>query len=291
MRTFKVSSSGAGQRADFFIASKYPDYTRSALAGLFYLDKVKINGEFAKPGYKLKPEDNVKVDDGLLKQKPDKINLPVLYEDDDVIVIDKPAGVLTHSKGGLNLEPTVASFIEPKIEDKNLTGNRAGIVHRLDRATSGVIIAAKNQDTLKMLQRQFSGRKVKKTYWAVVEGTPHPKEAIINSPIARNPHKPQTFMVSAAGKPALTQYKVLRTINRVGNTYSLLELLPQTGRTHQLRVHLAYIGHPIVGDRLYGHGQADLLLYAKSLEINLPSGRRAVFEAGPPAHFKEFISD
>jgi 23S rRNA pseudouridine1911/1915/1917 synthase len=274
-----------------FVAKQYPQFARSALGVLFENSLVFINGQVAKSGNKLREGDIVSVDEGTLFSEPEPIDLPVLYEDENVVVINKPAGVLTHSKGSLNSESTVASFILPKINDKQLRGNRAGIVHRLDRATTGVIIAAKNPNALKYLQKQFQQRKAKKIYYAVVEGWPDPAGAIIDAPIQRNPKKPQTFMVGNDGKNAQTEYKTLEVFNKDGSKYALLELKPATGRTHQLRVHLAYIGHPIVGDGVYGQAGAYTFLHAKSLEITLPSGERRIFEASLPKTFKEFTKN
>jgi RluA family pseudouridine synthase len=188
---------------------------------------------------------------------------------------------LTHSKGAFNPEPTVASWLGSRLSGMN--GERAGIVHRLDRATSGVMICAKTPEALSWLQKQFSMRKVKKTYVAVVEGDLALPEAIIDMPIERNPKKPQTFRVGSNGKPAVTAYKVLQT----STGRSLIELRPTTGRTHQLRVHLAHIKHPVVGDTFYRGVNADrLLLHALSLEITLPNRQRKIFTAPLPAEFK-----
>lgn len=289
MRQFKVKDIDVATRTDVFVASKYPVFTRASLEPLFDNGLVQVNGKQVKAGHRLKPEDKVQIDDTLLKAEPPKIKLPVLYEDENVIVINKPAGVLTHSKGALNTESTVASFLKLKLNDAKLTGNRAGIVHRLDRATSGVIIAAKNSGALTKLQKQFSQRKTKKIYTAVVEGVPGQTEALIDVPIERNPAKPQTFKVSFKGKPAQTEYRVIKKLSKGDKQFSLLELKPFTGRTHQLRVHLAYIGHPIVGDRIYGHESADgMLLHASSLEITLPGSQRCTFTAPIPARIKSF---
>jgi RluA family pseudouridine synthase len=152
----------------------------------------------------------------------------------------------------------------------------------LDRATSGVIIGAKNAAALSWLQKQFSQRKVKKTYIAIVQGHLPNDHAIIDMPIERNPKKPQTFRVGAQGKAALTEYQVIK----LNDTYSMLQLSPQTGRTHQLRVHLAHLGHPIVGDTLYGGKPAErLFLHALSLEITMPSRERKTFTAPLPELF------
>jgi 23S rRNA pseudouridine1911/1915/1917 synthase len=161
-------------------------------------------------------------------------------------------------------------------------------VHRLDRATSGVIIAAKSSESLKYLQKQFSQRRTKKTYYAVVEDWPEQDDALIDATLLRNPKKPQTFKVGAGGKPAQTEYKVVKKFEKSGQKYTLLELKPVTGRTHQLRVHLAYIGHPIVGDAVYGKAGGYTYLHAARLEATLPGGERKVFEAPLPKIFKEF---
>ena len=273
------------------MTEKFLQFTRTSLKALFDRNDVVVNKVPVKPGYKLRLGDKVSVITNLLNIQPGPISLPIIYEDDDVIVINKPAGVLTHSKGALNTEATIASFIKDKITDKDMTGNRAGIIHRLDRATSGVIICAKTDKALKSLQKQFSQRKTKKTYLAIVEGMPQPEEAIIDVPIERNPNKPQIFRVDSDGKPSQTRYRVKKTYQMVNNSFSLLEIMPITGRTNQIRVHLKYIGHPIVGDRVYGHDGRSMLLHAKSLEINLLDGKRRTFESPTPLAFKEFLAN
>jgi 23S rRNA pseudouridine1911/1915/1917 synthase len=285
---FRVTNDDAGKRTDVFVSQQFPEYARSALRGLFEKGLVLVNGEMEEPGDKVKNGDIVSIDTRSLTAMPDDIEIPVIYEDDDVVVMDKPAGILTHSKGAINNEATVASFLKKKITDSNLVSNRAGIVHRLDRATSGVIVGAKNADALAKLQKQFSQRKTKKTYLAIVEGVPEIKEAVIDAPILRNPKKPQTFKIDRAGKPSQTHYKVVKEIKRDEQKYSLLELSPATGRTHQLRVHMAYVGHPIVGDIVYGNGSKSLLLHAKSLELTLPNGERKQFESKVPSRIEKF---
>ena len=252
--------------------------------------EVTVNSRPNKPGYKVREADNIIInfDEANQPKLPD-IDLPVLYEDDDCVVINKPAGVLTHSKGTRNDEGTVASWLRARIttafEDK--TGPhpsvaRAGIIHRLDRATSGVMICAKTPAALAWFQKQFHDRHAKKTYAAVIAGQLKLEEAIIDMPIERNPKAPATFRVGANGKPATTHYKVLRTSPH----YSLLELHPKTGRTHQLRVHLAKQDHPIIGDVLYEGQPADrLYLHAEALEINMPSDTIKRFEAPIPPEF------
>ena len=227
--------------------------------------------------------EKIDLDVDILDIKAEKLELNVIYEDETVVVVDKPLGILVHSKGAYNPEATVASWLKDRPNFEFPADNdRAGIVHRLDRATSGVMICAKNKPTLGFLQKQFQNRKTKKTYIALVSGVPKQPHAIIDLPIERNPKKPQTFRVGANGKSAQTEYKVLKS----DTSKVMLELKPITGRTHQLRVHLNYIGCPIYGDILYGGKKADrLFLHAESLEITIPGGTRKIFETKVPAEF------
>jgi 23S rRNA pseudouridine1911/1915/1917 synthase len=280
-----VSEEQQGERLDIFVQSLVPQLSRSFVHKLSEQKRVRVNDGTEKAGYKLKTGDTVTVDydPAELERIPD-IDLPVIYEDDDCLVIDKPVGVLTHSKGGFNPEGTVATFVRRYI--KHMEGERAGIVHRLDRATSGVIICAKHPIALAWLQKQFSQRKVKKTYFAIVRGQLQPDEAVIDMPIERNPAHPQTFHTSANGKPALTTYRV---VERTEN-YDQVLLEPETGRTHQLRVHLRQVGHPIVGDMVYDGEPADrLYLHAYSLEITLPKRERKTFISPLPTEFADFM--
>lgn len=275
-------------RLDHFVTQQVPQLNRSFVKKLCEQQKVLHNGHaVTKSGATVRQDDTVEVNVNINElSQTQPINLPILYEDDDCIVIDKPAGILTHSKGQFNPEGTVATFIQPKLRE--LKGERAGIVHRLDRVTSGVIICAKHPAAMQWLQKQFSQRKTKKTYTAVVAGVPEPKEAIIDIPVERNPKKPKAFYASSTGKPALTHYRIVKE----GALYSLLELKPETGRTHQLRVHMAYIKHPIFGDELYGAKPADrVYLHAHQLEITLPNRQRKVFTSPVPKSFARVIDD
>lgn len=281
MLTFVVPSNKKGERLDVFVAENIPELSRTSVNKLCKSQKITVN-KIEKPAkYNLKERDIVSVmfDPADIDEIPN-IEIPVLYEDDDCIVINKPAGILSHSKGGFNPEATVASFIRNNITD--IKGERAGIVHRLDRATSGVMVCAKHQKSLHSLQKQFSTRKAVKTYLAVIKGALSPESAVINMPIARNPKQPKMFYVSVAGKEAITVYRTIRN----EEDKSLLELSPKTGRTHQLRVHLKKLGHPIIGDELYGGSPYKrLLLHAYSLEIQIPNGRIKMFSAPVPSDF------
>ncbi len=275
------------ERLDQYVVRQHPIFSRSFAVRLIEEGNVVINGEAnTKAGYKLRPGDDIVItyDEAAQELIPD-IELEVVYEDDDCVVINKPVGVLTHSKGSFNPEATVSTWLRSRM--KAMSGERAGIVHRLDRATSGVMICAKTPEALSWLQKQFSQRKTKKTYSAVVAGTMTESEAIIDMPIERNPKKPQTFRVGNNGKSALTAYKVLKTDGK----HSLLELKPTTGRTHQLRVHLEKLDHPILGDTFYGGKPAKrLYLHAKSLEITLPSRERKTFEVPVPPEFEAMVA-
>lgn len=275
-------------RLDQKIVELHPRVTRSFVTKLIVDGKVTVNDEvITKAGYKLKGADKIAVDYDVEASKIiPEIELPVLYEDDDCVVIDKPLGLLTHSKGAFNPEATVATWLAGKITDIE-PSERAGIVHRLDRATSGVMICAKTSEALSWLQKQFAQRRTKKTYYAVIKGVLKPEAAIIDMAIERNPKKPQTFRVGSNGKPAQTTYKTLES----NGAYSLVELKPITGRTHQLRVHLAHQGHPIVGDVFYNGEPADrLYLHAHELELTLPNRERKVFTSPVPKVFIEKVS-
>lgn len=265
-------------RLDLYLVENHPEFNRSTLQNFIKSGYVTVGGEIIKkPNYELIKNSIPKI----VLQVPEK-SLPedvkqfLIYEDNNVLVINKPAGLLSMAKGEFTTEPT--------LEDYGL------LVHRLDRDTSGVVILAKNEATQSMLRRQFQDRKTHKTYYAIVDGHPKLDEALINLPIARNLKRPTTFMVDPKGKPSETYYKVIKKSDK----HSLLELKPVSGRTHQLRVHLNYIGCPIVGDRVYNEkSKADrLMLHAGSLEITIPGSPeniRKTFSAPLPKEFESVI--
>lgn len=280
-------------RLDVYLAEKHPEFSRSTVQKYIKNGFVKINSVVAK-----KPKDAVNKADlieiEIPEKKAEKIDFPIIFEDENVIVISKPRGVLTHSKGALNDEFTVADFFESRGSTFAKGTNRVGIIHRLDRETSGVIIGAKNDEAAKKLQKQFSERTTKKNYIAIIKGVLNPKKALIDLPIARNSSVPSTFMVHAKGKTAQTKYEVLSE----NEQFSLVKLTPKTGRTHQLRVHLNYLNHPILGDKVYdktitkAEAENRMFLHAQSLEITIPpkngekDSQRMVFEAEIPEDFK-----
>ena len=272
-------------RLDAYVAEHWPEQSRSTWKKLIEAGNVSVNGMVQMSAKANLPE-NAEV----TVLTPEVIDhsestLPIIYEDENVIVIDKPLGVLTHSKGALNDEFTVAEFVRPKTTYKDQT-NRPGIIHRLDRATSGVIVCVKNDATASYISKQFSERTVKKQYVALTTGIPKETEAVVDLPIGRNPSAPSTFKVDSRGKSAETYYKVAEHSDK----HALVHLHPKTGRTHQLRVHLAFVRSPIVGDTVYGTEKADrMYLHAHSLELTLPGGKRTVFTSPVPDSFKKAL--
>lgn len=280
----------SGQRLDKAVSSVRPEYSRASIEKLIENGAITVNGKSAKTKYIVKETDMVEASFAELERTVDQIQLPVIYQDDNVVVIDKPIGVLSHSKGVFNKEGTVETFIKSLLNDDPAwnESNRAGIVHRLDRATSGVMICARNEATQKHLQKQFTNRNVKKVYTAIVSGELPKENGLIDVPIERNPKKPATFRAGVNGKSAQTNFQLLssKRDQSTAGTYSLVELRPTTGRTHQLRVHMSYLGCPIVGDELYsGIAASRLMLHAYSLEITLPGGIRKVFVSPRPGQF------
>ncbi len=271
-----IDEDKAKKRADILLANAATQYSRAALGKLFDMGILHIDGDQARRGDKPKLGQVMTVDLAPIQQEPDVVELPVLYEDDDVIVVNKPEGIISHSRGRYWQEASVASFIRDKTKD--MTGERAGIVHRLDRATSGVMIAAKTEAAQKFLQKQFADKTVQKEYVALVSGTPKEHTAHIIAPLMRHPKQPKLFMVHENGKSAETKYEVLKTVDGI----SMVRLRPLTGRTHQLRLHMAYIDCPILGDELYSWGadkEERMYLHAEKLHITLPSGEKKVFVA------------
>ena len=274
-------------RLDIYLSTKFDTtISRSLWQKYIKAGYVSVNNKVATtPKFEVDETDEIALN--LPEKEQPDVDLPILYEDDDVIVVNKPSGLLTHAKGGLSDEPTVAEIIRPKTSFATDT-DRPGIVHRLDRDTSGLLIIAKNPESAAHLQRQFAERTAKKTYIAITDGKPKLNAAKIDLPIGRNPSAPSTFRIDPNGKPAQTTYHVLEE----NDTQSLVELKPTTGRTHQLRVHLAHLNAPILGDRVYGKSSdCRMMLHAQKLEITLPSGERKVFEAAVPDEFKKFFPE
>ena len=242
----------AGERLDVFVARSLPDITRSRVQRLIAEGAVLVDGVRAKASMRVESGQRVSVD------VPEPIEatavaqdiaLDILYEDADLIVVNKPAGMTVHPSPG-HESGTLVNAILAHCTDLSGIGGvlRPGIVHRLDRDTSGVILVAKHDAAHNSLARQLKERRVEKTYLALVSGTPKPAEGVIDAPIARDPRNRQRMAVVSDGRESVTAYEVIERFLGA----SLLQARPKTGRTHQIRVHLAAIGHPIIGDRVYG---------------------------------------
>jgi 23S rRNA pseudouridine1911/1915/1917 synthase len=284
----------AGERLDVFVARKLRDLTRSRVRRLIDAGLITIDGQRpAKAGLALEPGQRVRVALPAPRQatlEPEAIPLRIVYEDEDLLVVDKPAGLAVHPSPG-HASHTLVNAVLSHCPDLSGIGGegRPGIVHRLDKDTSGLIIVAKNDAAHLSLARQLKERKVEKTYLALVEGRVTPPEGVIDAPIARDPrHRKRMAVVAPArpagggGRDARTRYRLLRDVDG----RSLLEVRPETGRTHQIRVHLASIGHPVAGDPLYGR-RASLLprqfLHAQRLAFRHPrTGERIELEAPLP---------
>ena len=256
-------------RLDILLTEIYKSYNRSTLQKFIELGFVTVDGVLAKKSNQ-KFERGVKIELKIPDEMKNADLVPeVIYEDENVVVLDKPAGLLSMAKGEYCPENTLEQY--------------GLLVHRLDRDTSGVVIMAKNPEVQKFLKKQFQDRKTHKTYFAIVEGRPKLDAAKIDLPIARDLKHPTTFRVDANGKASETFYEVVKANDK----YALVELRPTTGRTHQLRVHMKFLGHPILGDKVYGNERADrLYLHAHKLEVTLPGGERRVFEAKLPKEFE-----
>lgn len=289
----------AGERLDVALVMNTDGMSRGQLQALIHDGKVTVDGKPAKPSLKLKGGETIVVqmpaplqDD---RVTPQDIALNILYEDDHLAVIDKPAGLVVHPGDG-NEQGTLVNAIlarYPQIAQIPYDARRRGIVHRLDKDTSGLIVIAKNAPAQLKLAEQFAKRTVEKTYLALVERIPKTLTGRIEAPIARDPHQRKRMAVIRAGKPAITEYRVIDSEFREGQ--ALLEVNLLTGRTHQIRVHLAFIGAPIVGDTVYGFRKQRLrikrhFLHAAKLAFDHPvTGERLRFESPLPMALKNVL--
>ena len=302
------------ERLDIRLTSLYPDFSRSRLQGLIDAGFVKVNGEVAlKASAKVEDTDNIEVTfppPVPAEPEPEDIPLDVIYEDGDILVINKSAGIVAHPAPG-HIAGTIVNAILHHCPDlKGIGGvSRPGIVHRLDQDTSGVMIIAKSQAAMTVLARDFSSHaNIRKIYLAIVHGRPNPSEGRIENLIGRHPgNRKKMAIVEENGKLAITKYRTLSTIDKPvnenvwepGSEISLVECDILTGRTHQIRLHMASLGCPIVGDAIYGRKSADRtifptperqLLHAQRLAIRHPVTREPlVFEAPVPDCFANYF--
>lgn len=285
-----------GARLDRFLADRMAGLSRSAIQRLIDEGQVTLNGKPVKAGYRVRPGDVVAAH--LPTEEPpepvaEAIPLAVVYEDEWLLVVDKPAGMVVHPAPG-HVSGTLVNALLAHCPALAAGGEeRPGIVHRLDRDTSGLLLVAKEERVRRALQRQFKTRQVRKVYLALLDGSLQPVRGRIEAPLGRDPHHRQRFAVLPDGREAVTEYRVLERFAHLSGPaagdYTLAEVEPKTGRTHQIRVHLAAIGHPVTGDRVYGRRRTSLplsrqFLHAWRLEFTHPlGGQRMGFEAPLPA--------
>ena len=284
------------KRLDKVIRDRVSGLSRTQGQRLIETDRVTVNGHPRKPAYRVERGDRITVELPSPKPQrsvePEPIPLDIIYEDWHLLVLNKPAGMVIHPAPGHPNGTLVNALLahHPPIADVGPT-ERAGIVHRLDKDTSGVLVVAKEETTLERLQEQFRNREIEKTYLALVYGRIQPPEGIIEVPIGRHPRHRQRMAAQAEGKYARTRYRVVRFFRN----YTLLELHPYTGRTHQIRVHLSWLGYPVVGDPVYGRRDQPLLedrhfLHAHQIRLVHPAtGEKLAFEAPLPRELKHVL--
>lgn len=286
----------SGQRLDQFVSSALPQYSRSRIQEWIKAGRVLVDGVARKASHELRGGEQITVQPAQLTPlhaTPEEIPLTVLYEDASVVVIDKPAGMVVHAGAGVS-SGTLTNALLHRFETLSTAGGdeRPGIVHRLDKETSGVIVIAKTDPAHQSLAHQFSSREVEKIYLALVEGTMAANSGAITKPIARDPnHRTRMTTRVPTGRTALTMWTVRQQLTG----YSYLEVKIGTGRTHQIRVHLASIKHPVVGDTLYGAKPAPALgerffLHAHRLAFTSPAtGERVTVEAPLAPELQRFL--
>jgi 23S rRNA pseudouridine1911/1915/1917 synthase len=282
----QASDSDAGLRLDQFLAARLPEYSRARLQTWIKEGRVRLNGTTAgKASLKLRGGERVEVEPAELKPLhafAEDIPLDILYEDVDVVAVNKPAGLVVHAGAGRSSGTLVNALLHHFKRLSSVGGDlRPGIVHRLDKGTSGVLLVARTDAAHRSLAAQFSHRTVEKTYLTLVEGKPESDRDTIDLPITRDPER-RTRMTArlASGRHAHTEYRVLERFDK----FTLLEVQIGTGRTHQIRVHLAALGHPVAGDPLYGAAAQPELgrpwLHALRIRFDSPStGERLAVEA------------
>ena len=282
------------ERLDKFLASRETDLSRAQIAGLVAGGLVKVDGAIVKSSYRLRGGETVEME--MLPPpptgvSPQEIPLSVIYEDEDILVIDKPAGMVVHPAPG-HRRDTVANALLARLPDIEEVGDeqRPGIVHRLDMDTSGLMVAAKNRRAHRHVSGQIKDRSVLKGYTALAKGNIDPPEGVIKARIGRDNRNRKRMAVVDLGREAETSYRAVES----APGYTLLEVIPKTGRTHQIRVHLSALGYPIVGDALYGGKDPRLerqFLHAHLLGIRLPGTAEYMEFTSPlPADLKAFLS-
>ena len=298
MKQFRVIKQEAGKRIDAYISSVDNEISRTAAQRLIDEQAITVNGNKTKASYKVQENDLIEIQENEPKEielKAEDIPIEIIYEDEDIIVVNKPKGLVVHPAVG-NPDGTLVNAIMAICKD-SLSGIggeiRPGIVHRLDKDTSGILIVAKNDTAHINLSEQIKNHEVEKTYIALVRGIVKENEATINMPIGRSTKDRKKMAVSKSGKNAITHFKVLKRYDK----YTLLEIKIETGRTHQIRVHLSHIGYPVVGDYTYSNGRNDFnvegqMLHSKKIKFKHPKSEKEMeLEAKLPEYFQEILDN
>jgi len=307
MDPLRIGPEHAGLRLDAFLASQLDDWSRARLQKLIENEDILVNGKVSKPSYKLREHDEIEVElppPAATGFAPENIPLDIVYEDETLLVVNKPAGLVVHPAAGTP-SGTLANALAYHFQQlpDGGTGVRPGIVHRLDRGTSGLLVVAKTEAALENLSDQFRDRTVFKSYVALVHGRMRSDSGRIDQPIARDPSNRTRMAVVRGGRNALTLYRVRRTYDR----FTLLDVELKTGRTHQIRVHLAWLKHPVVGDETYGAGRDNTIqdpqlrarirslnrqfLHAEKLAFTHPATKEMVrFESSLPTELSDFLA-
>ena len=293
-RVFRIVAEGGGGRLDVFVARHCPGLSRSQAQRLIREGKVTLNGLPARQS-SLVIEHGDRVEARVppsqpVEAEPQALPLNIVYEDADIIVVDKPAGMAVHPGAGRARDTLVNALLAHSPGLSGIGGRlRPGIVHRLDKDTSGLLLVAKNDLVHEALSRQLKERQVEKVYLALVKGNVEPSEGVIEGAIGRDPRNRKRMAIVAGGREAVTRYRTRETVEGC----TLLEVMPSTGRTHQIRVHLAAIGHPVVGDAVYGRPSPLVgrqFLHAYRLGFRHPAdGRRVRFESPLPDDLEQAL--
>ena len=296
METYKVKPEEQGKRLDTYVTNQNNELTRTAVQRLVEQEKILVNGKKQKVAYKVTEGDMITIEETeakTIKLKAQEIPIDIIYEDKDIVVVNKPKGMVVHPANG-NIDGTLVNAIMAICKD-SLSGIggeiRPGIVHRLDKDTSGLLIVAKNDKAHVNMSEQIKNHEVKKTYIALVRGIVKENEATIDMPIGRSRSDRKKMAVDRNGRNAVTHIKVLKRYDK----YTLLEVNIETGRTHQIRVHLSHIGYPIIGDCTYSNGKNEFgvvgqCLHAKCLEFKHPvTGKEIKLEAPLPNYFENIL--
>ena len=296
MEKFEIGEERRNERLDRFLSEMYPEHSRSFLQKEIKLGTVLVNGKSVKAGTSLKPGDTVEAAFSAPEEPevlPEEIPLNIVYEDADVILVDKPKGMVVHPAPGHTSGTLVNALLYHCNDLSGINGIlRPGIVHRIDKDTTGLVIACKNDTAHRSLAEQLAAHSVTRRYFALVHGNFREDEGTVSAPIARHRTDRKKMAVDPSGKEAVTHFRVLERFGQ----YTFIECRLETGRTHQIRVHMSHIGHPLLGDEQYGSGKSRFHTEGQCLHayvfgfIHPRTGEYLEFESPLPAYFEKILA-